>query len=113
LSKKVPKPVICVVPQFLGDTGDATIEQVYDAVQADVGQPFLCLHIIPNRPGKIMIDLQERGQTLDVVKTTYEAVYALVKHNRNLATVKIFTPMMAAMAGSVGYMFDTFWDVQI
>jgi hypothetical protein len=46
------------------------------------------------------------------VKTTYEATHALVKRNRNLATIKIFTPMMAAMAGSVGYMFDSFWHVQ-
>jgi len=113
LNNKKQKPIICVVPQFLGDTSDTTVEQVYNSVRDYLDdQVFLCLHIIPNRVGRIVIDISERGQTLDVVKTTYEATHALVKRNRNLATVKIFTPMMAAMAGSVGYMFDSFWHVQ-
>lgn len=113
LKHKRQKPVICVVPQFLGDTTDATVEQVYNSVRDDLDdQAFLCLHITPNRAGRILVDIYERGQTLDVVKTTYEAVHALVKRNRSLATIKIFTPMMAAMAGSVGFMFDTFWHVQ-
>jgi hypothetical protein len=112
-NNKKQKPVICVVPQFLGDTTDTTVDQVYNSIRDDLGdQAFLCLHVIPNKVGRILIDIHERGQTLDVVKTTYEATYALVKRNRNLATIKIFTPMMAAMAGSVGYMFDSFWHVQ-
>lgn len=113
LNNKNQKPVICVVPQFLGDTTDTTVEQVYTSVRDHLNsQDFLCLHITPNKTGKILIDIHERGQTLDIVKTTYEAIYTLVKRNRNLATIKIFTPMMAAMAGSIGYIFDSFWHVQ-
>jgi hypothetical protein len=107
------KPYICVVSQFLGDTQDSTIEQVYNSIQSKLdGQDFVAIHIKPNTLGKITIDINERGQTLDAVKTTYDAVYNFVRQNRSLATIKIFTPMMAAMSGSALYMFDSFWHIQ-
>jgi len=113
LNNKKQKPVICVIPQFLGDTTDSTIEQVYNSVRESlIDQAFLCLHVTPNRVGPIVLDIHERGQTLDIVKTLYEATYTLVKHNRNLATVKSFTPMMVAIAACVGYIFDNFWHIQ-
>jgi hypothetical protein len=113
LNNKKQKPIICVIPQFLGDTTDTTMEQVHNSVRDQLGgQAFVGLHILPNTSGRILINIHERGQTLDIVKTTYEATHALVNRNRNLATIRIFTPMMAAMAGSVGYLFDSFWHVQ-
>lgn len=113
LAGREAKPYLCVVPQFLGDTTDSTIEQVYSSIQGQLdGQDFVAVHIKPNTPGKIMVNVAERGQSLDAVKTTHDAVSALVRGNRNLATLKIFTPMMAAMSGSIGHIFDSFWHVQ-
>ncbi len=113
LSTADAKPFICVVPQFLGDTSDATLAQVFNSIQTQLdGQTFVGLHVKPNQSGKIIIDVAERGQALDAVQTTYEAVFNLVGRNRSLATLKIFTPMMAAMSGSIGHVFDSFWHVQ-
>lgn len=115
LTRRDPKPIICVVPQFLGDTDDATITQVYRSFQEEVKeeeQPFICVHIKPNTSGRILINIAEQGQALDAIGTTFQAVYDLVNRNRNLATLKIFTPMMSALSGMIGHVFDSFWHVQ-
>jgi hypothetical protein len=113
LSRKDEKPIICVVPQFLGSTEDGVTRQVYDLVTDDLnGQPFMCVHMTPNINGKIALNINEPGQALDAVNTTYNAVYSIVNGNRSLATIKLFVPMMAALAGMVGYAFDNFWHVQ-
>lgn len=107
------KPIICVVPQFLGAVPDGTMAQVHNAMQDQLeGQDFLALHIRPHANGGIRVNIEEQGEILDIVATTHEAVLKLVNGNRSLATLRMFTPLMSAISGSVGHRFDSFWHIQ-
>jgi hypothetical protein len=107
-------PYIVLIPQFLGSTADSTVQQAFKSLKPTLEeQAFVCLHIKPKQAGTIVVNVEECGQTLDAINTTYEALLQLVGGNRGLATVKLCTPMLAALSASIMYRFDSFWHFQV
>lgn len=105
---------IQVFLEFLGSTTDAKpIAMVYQHIQREYpGQPFFMLHVRgPHAHGNLALPNAQKGEWLDAVITTYQAIEQLV--GRGGAVLQLFSKTPTALNFAIGLPFYRFWRVQI